>query len=398
MRPSPSFLSAAKRSAHHGILAAAFLCTGAVPTAISPTACAQAPAVTAIAGTWQGTLHAGRDLRTVLKITRAPDGTLKSEFYSIDQGGQPIPVKTTTFTSGELKAYVEVIDGTFTGKLSADGNTIDGQWVQGDHPSPLTFTRATPATAWTIPEPPPRVAPMKADADPSFEVATIKPSKPDAQGKGIGGPPGRFMMKNTTLDDMLMFAYRLHTKQIVGGPEWLGTEKFDVEARPDTPGEANETQNRTMVRKMLVSRFNLKFHDEKRDLSAFVLSVARGGPKLEKSEDPPDQNSAFYFRGLGDLIFRNMNMTTFSSWLQTVLDRPVVDHTGLDSRYSGKLKWNPDESQFAIFGAPPHPSTAPDAPPPLGEAIQQQLGLKLEVDKVPVSVMVIDHVDKPSEN
>ena len=204
-------------------LATALVSATCTPWSAGLQACAQAPANIGIADTWQGTLQAGHDLRTVLKITKAPDGSLKSTFYSIDQGGEPIPVKSTTFVNGELKLIIEVLDGEFTGKLSPDGTTIKGDWQQGNHTLPLTLARATPETAWRIPEPPPKIVPMKADADPTFEVATIKPAKPDSQGKGFGGPPGRFMTRNTTLDDLLMFAYDLHTKQILGGPD-LGRE------------------------------------------------------------------------------------------------------------------------------------------------------------------------------
>ncbi len=379
-------------------LAAALFPGTCTPWSTGPQACAQAPANNGIADTWQGTLHADHDLRTVMKITKAPDGSLKSTFYSIDQDGEPIPVKSTTFVNGELKLIVEVLDGEFTGKLSPDGATIKGMWQQENHPLPLTLVRATPETAWRIPEPPPKVVPMRADADPTFEVATIKPAKPDEQGKGLGGPPGRFMTRNTTLNDLLMFAYNLHTKQVLGGPDWLGTEKFDIEAKPDIPGAASEKQNRRMMQKLLVARFGLKFHNDKRDMSAFVLTVAKGGPKLEKSEDDPNGSPAFFFRDLGNLVFRNITMPGFASWMQTVLDRPVVDHTNLDGRYQGTLKWNPDETQFAVFGTPPHPSTAPDAPPPLVTAIQQQIGLKLDAEKTPVNVMVVDHVEQPSEN
>ena len=349
-------------------------------------------------GTWQGTLHAERDLRTVIKIVKQPNGSYQSSFFSIDQGGQPIPVKQTTLDSSDVRLIVEVIDGVFTGKLSPDGGTIAGEWKQGDHSLPLTFVRATPATAWTIPEPPPHVEPMRADADPSFEVATIKVSDPNAPGKGFGGPPGRFNTRNTTLADLIMFAYGVHTKQIAGGPDWLGTQKFDIEAKPDTPGAASEKQNQVMMQKLLASRFGLSFHREKRDLAAFVLSVAKSGSKLEKSEESPDTSSSFFFRGLGNLVFRNITMPGFASWMQTVLDRPVVDHTQLSGRFQGILKWNPDETQFAIFGPPPHPSTAPDAPPDLYHAIQEQIGLRLTPERTAVDVIVIDHVTKPTEN
>lgn len=364
----------------------------------APAACAQAANAKGIDDSWQGTLHAGKDLRTVVKIAKAPDGTLHTVFYSIDQGGQPIPVKTTTFQGGELRLLVEAIDGTFVGKLSGDNNTITGEWKQGDKPLPLILIRATPDIAWAIPEPPPRVPPMDPKADPSFEVATIKLSEPNSPGKGFGGPPGKFQTRNTTLNDLMMFAYQIQIKQIIGAPGWAESEKFDIIGKQDIPGQASEQQTRGMMQKLLVARFSLKFHKEKRELSAYVLSVAKNGPRLEKSEADATVPSAFFFRQLGNLTFRNITMDGFAQWMQTVLDRPVVNRTDLPGRFDGNLKWNPDETQFAVFGVKVVPSDAPDAPPDLYMAIQEQIGLRLDSAKPSVDVLVIDHVEKPSEN
>ena len=393
------------RSAFGGFVRGCTLCVAgalcvsvaAVPAWAFPGQAAAA-AKTNIDDTWQGTLHAQKELRSVLKITKGPDGALKSIFYSIDQGGQPLPVKTTTFAGGELKLGIDIIDGTFVGKMSPDGTSITGEWKQGEKALPLILLRATPETAWAIPEPPKKLPPMAADADPSFEIATIKLTPADFKGKGFGGPPGSFMTRGTTLDDLIMFAYRVHTKQILAAPDWADGERFDITAKADTPGAPSEKQTQLMMRKLLTARFGLKYHEDKKDMSAFVLTVAKGGPKLDKSSDDANSPSGFGFRALGNLTFRNITMPNFASWLQTVLDRPVVDHTQLEGRFEGTLKWNPDETQFAIFGPPPHPSTAPDAPPDLYKAIQEQIGLKLDAAKTPVSVMVLDHVEKPSEN
>lgn len=380
------------------------ICVGLLALPVAVTLCApvlRAQAVatkTNIDDTWQGTLHVQRDLRVVMKITKAPDGKLTALFYSIDQGGQPLPVKTATFGGGVLTLGVEIIDGGYTAKLSPDGTTLTGEWKQGDKTNPLILLRATPETAWTIPEPPKRLPPMAADADPGYEIATIKMSPPDQKGKGFGGPPGQFLTRNTTVNDLMMYAYKVHTKQIASGPTWMDSEKFDIQAKFDTPGQPSDAQSRRMMQKLLVSRFGLKFHEEKREIAALVLTVAKGGPKLEKSTEDEHAQTGFGFPQLGHLVFRNITMPDFASWMQTVLDRPVVDHTQLEGRFEGKLVWNPDETQFAVFGPPPAPSTAPDAPPPLYRAIQEQIGLKLDPQKTAVTVMVVDHVEKPSDN
>ncbi len=147
---------------------------------------AQTPAQD-ITGTWQGTLQAGQSLRTVLKITKGDGGALKATFYSIDQGGQGIPVTSITLQGSTLKYSIMMLDGNYDGKMGPDGTTITGTWTQGGHSMPLNLTRATEQSAWVIPTPPPPLKPMAADASPEFEVATIKPSKPDQPGKGFQG-------------------------------------------------------------------------------------------------------------------------------------------------------------------------------------------------------------------
>ena len=353
-----------------------------------------------IEDTWQGTLHAGRDLRTVVKISKAPDGALKAVFYSIDQNPQPLPVKTTTFQDGELRLGIEEIDGTYIGKMSADGSTITGEWKQGDRPLPLILARATPDTAWAIPEPPKPMPPMAADAKPTWDVATIKPAPPDEKGKGFGGPPRHFRTGNTTLNDLIMFAYDVNSKQIAGGPAWMETDKFDIiTGEPDLPDSPNQKQVKAMLRNLMEQRFGMKFHTEKRDMQAYVLSVAKSGPKMVKNESGDHQGSSFYFTKLGNLIFRDDTMDDFCSGMQgAVFDRPVVNHTGLEGYWNGTLKWTPDETQFTVFNAKIVPNDAADAPPPIFTAIQEQIGLKLEAQKTAVSVMVLDHVEKPSEN
>jgi hypothetical protein len=109
-------------------------------------------------GTWQGSLQGpqGPALRIVVKVTRAPDESLKAVFYSIDQGGTPLNSSSATQQGSTVKIALPAIGGTYEGKLSADGNSIAGAWSQGPAPAPLNLTRATPETAWVIPEPPRR--------------------------------------------------------------------------------------------------------------------------------------------------------------------------------------------------------------------------------------------------
>jgi uncharacterized protein (TIGR03435 family) len=371
----------------------------------SAQATAQKPAANPkeIADTWQGTLHAGKDLRLVAKITKADGGGYKAVFYSIDQGGQPFPVDSITVDGSTVKMSIKAIGGTFEGKLSGDGKTIDGNWSQGPNPLALTLARATPETEWTIPAAAPPVPPMAADANPSLDVATIKPSDPSKQGKGFGFRGTHFITFNTNLNDLIAFAYGLHSKQIIGAPAWFGTDLYDIDGVPDAAGRPNLKQMGIMVQKLLADRCQLKFHHETKELSVYAISLASGGPKMTKTTSGANDQQGFGFRGLGDLIVRNMSMVDFASWMQSgVMDKPVVDQTGLKDRYDFQLKWTPDDSQFAQFrGAvnmTPPATTDPNAPPSLYTASQEQLGLKFEATKAPDDVIVIDHVEKPSAN
>jgi uncharacterized protein (TIGR03435 family) len=355
-----------------------------------------------IADTWQGTLHAGKDLRTVVKISKADGGGYKALFYSIDQGGDPLPVTKITLDGTTVKMSLTAIGGNYEGKLSPDGKTINGNWSQGPTPLPLNLTRATPETEWTIPPPTPKLPPMDANASPSFEVATVKPSKPDEPVKAFIVRGNRFQTINVTLDEMISFAYRIHAKQIVGAPAWAGTDKFDVDGKPDGEGAPSDTQWRGMMQKLIADRFKFTFHRDKKELSVYVLSVAKGGPKLTKSDGDPNGLPGLFFRGkLGDLGVRNATMGDFTSMILqgAVLDRPVLDQTAITGRYDFTLLWTPDDSQFSGMGAKiPPPTDNAAAPPNLYTAIQEQIGLKLDATQAPAEVFIVDHVEKPSAN
>jgi uncharacterized protein (TIGR03435 family) len=243
---------------------------------------------------------------------------------------------------------------------------------------------------------------MAANANPSFEVATIKPSKPDDQRKAFLVQGRRFKIINQPLTAILSFAYDVQAKQLIGLPPWADTDKYDIDAEPDGEGAPSGKQWKAMLQKLVAERFKLTFHQEKKELSVYVLSVAKGGPKLTKSEGDPNGLPGLFFRGkLGDLGVRNANMGDFTGLMQeAVLDRPVLDQTGITGRYDFTLVWTPDDSQFAGMGVKIPPPAADDgkAAPNLYTAIQEQIGLKLEATKAPADVMVVDHVEQPSAN
>jgi len=242
---------------------------------------------------------------------------------------------------------------------------------------------------------------MAADADPSFEVATLKPSLPDGSGKYLRVAGRRYVTHNTSLADLIEVAYGMHPRQIVNAPEWVSSDRFDLVGVPDAAGEPNAAQWLLMMQKMMADRFKLVFHHEKREISAYVLVVAKNGPKgLTKSDSNSQLPSGLEFiPGSGGLLLpaRNTAIGQFAQMMQqVVLDRPVIDKTGISGRFDFQLTFTPDESEFN--GHPPSLPPQTNSSPGLFEALQQQMGLKLTAEKMMADVLVIDHVEKPSAN
>lgn len=342
-----------------------------------------------IAATWQGILRTERDLHFVFKITKTNTATLHATFYNIDAAPAGIPAISTTLNGSQLK--LELPFATYAGTVAPDGNSITGSWTQGQNSLPLRLDRATDETAWTIPQPPPRMKPMAADRNPSFEVATIKPSRPDEHGPRYDFRSRRFSVVHASLTDLLKFSYGLQQSQIAKVPDWANSEAFDISAEPDGEGEPSIKQWESMVKKMIADRLQLKLHFEKQQQNVYLLTVAKTGPKLTRSQSDPDSPGGMGFGPPGSFGATNATTAEIADALgQGVLNRPVVDQTGLAGRFDLRLKWAPDEPAAATEG--------PDAPPEFFTAIQEQLGLKVTSAKAPVDVLVIDQVEKPSAN
>ena len=240
---------------------------------------------------------------------------------------------------------------------------------------------------------------MAADANPAFEVATIKLSKPDEHGPRFWFEPRRFSVIHTSVSNLVKFAYGLQQRQLAGVPDWVSSENYDISAVPDGEGEPSIKQWRSMVKKLLADRFQLKCHYEKRELTVYALTVAKTGPKMNRSQGDPGMVAGLGFGPAGSFGATNATMADFSEAMgQAVLDRPVVDQTGLTGRFDFRLTWTADETQFGAVGGYKPAAENPDAPPDLFTAIQQELGLKLESTKAAVDVLVIDHIEKPSAN
>jgi uncharacterized protein (TIGR03435 family) len=273
---------------------------------------------------------------------------------------------------------------------------------------------------------------IKADGV-KFEVASIKPGKPgDMRMFMRFQPGGRLVVTNMPIKAFMTFAYNVQQFQISGEPKWFDSERYDIEAKPDSakaakldklPKEQRGDEIRHMMQALLAERFHLSLHRQTKDLPVYALVVAKGGPKLQKSTFvPPDKPGALpppkpggpppkgslFMQGPGQVTSTGSELPMLVNILSHAVNRIVIDKTGLTGRYDFTLKWTPDQPSPQAFGAGQRPGPGPmgnDAPPPpdpngpsLFTALQEQLGLKLESQKGPVEILVIDHVEKPSEN
>jgi uncharacterized protein (TIGR03435 family) len=365
-----------------------------------------------IAGDWQGTLEfptsPGRPsakYRLVLRIAKAPNGAWTALNYSIDQSPTPMQTSGVSLEGSTFRFSIPSLHGTYEGNVSADGRSMHGAWTQGAA-LPLDFVRATIETAWDIPAPPAPPKPMAADADPSFAVATLKPSNPNtpsSQTKIIRVIGRQYVTQNTSLADLIEVAYGVHPSQIKG-PSWMAEDKFDLVGVPDVEGQPSGRQWLTMVQKLLAERFKLAFHRGKDNLPVYYLLVGKGGLKnttASESTSPFPSGLEFIPSAEGlSLPAKNTAMGQFAQMLQqVVLDRPVIDKTGLAGRFDFVFTFTPDESEFN--GHPPRlppPTSATNSSPGLFDAIQQQLGLKLTPKTAPADVLIIDHAETPSAN
>jgi uncharacterized protein (TIGR03435 family) len=262
-----------------------------------------------------------------------------------------------------------------------------------------------------------------------YEAVTIKPSKgpgPDAK-IGMWPAPDGFTAWFVTPQQMISTAYGYGTQRfrISGGPAWLSTERFDIEAKMDAatadalaklnPGQRVLAQQK-MLQTLLADRFKLTVHREARELLIYDLVVAKSGAKLQAAK-PGDtyadgiKNPDGSLGGPGDMsggVFdgwitaQAVTIANLAGELTQMLGHPVTDKTGLMGAYDFKLRFTPDDRLQAPGGAAPIerpalPSSDSDEPS-LFAAIQEQLGLKLEAGKGPVEIIVIDHVERPSGN
>ena len=231
---------------------------------------------------------------------------------------------------------------------------------------------------------------------PSFEVATVKRTDPNFPGTVVGGFRfGRFSAQGFTLKGLIAYAYNLDNRQIVGGPKWSDSEKYDVVGKPEKTGPLNPEVGKLMLQRLLSERFQLKIHRDTREMPVYVMTVAAGGLKMKpRSEGDGGAPGGMPIEG-ARIPGRNTTIQFLAYGLQQLLDRPVLDETGVSGGFDFDLSWRPDPTQFQGRGDQV-PSNPDD--PDLFTALKQQLGLKLEPQKAPAPVIVVDSAEKPSDN
>jgi uncharacterized protein (TIGR03435 family) len=242
-----------------------------------------------------------------------------------------------------------------------------------------------------------------------FEVASVKlHTLDDRRTMMVAQPGGRFVAANISLKLLIRTTFQIQDDQIVGGPGWLATDGFDIEAKAPA-GRESLTELQGLLRALLADRFKLVTHMEKRELPVFALERARrdGGigsglrptdcPELSVDINKPVPCATIQ-NGLGLLTLRGAPLDQFTPWLSTYVSRVVVNRTGLEGRFDIELKWTPEPGGPApVGGAAQTPPSDPNAIS-IFTALQEQLGLKLESTKDLVDVLIIDSVEHPTPN
>ncbi len=261
----------------------------------------------------------------------------------------------------------------------------------------------------------PPIPAQSTEARPKFEVASVKPSNSDDRRPMFQGQPdGRLHVANFTLKMLIRNAYGIKLFQISDLPDWAGSDLYDIDAKP--PVSAKRNQINPMLQSLLAERFHLVIRRDTSEMRVYMLVASKDGPKFKESNESDPSIIDLAARGMplsprppvavirrGLLHAQETTMTTVAGLLSEILGRMVVDKTGLKAKYDLKVIWQPDENQIANFdqmrvaegmGAP--------APDPLGPslftALEEQLGLKLESDKAPVEMLVVERIERPSAN
>jgi uncharacterized protein (TIGR03435 family) len=225
---------------------------------------------------------------------------------------------------------------------------------------------------------------------PSFEVASIKPFDRIGQvGHGsINVSGSRITMTGYTLSALILYAYDMRNYQTSGGPNWIASDAYTIAAKAEGDTAPETAEIRKMLQRLLAERFGLRLHRETKEVRLYLLVPAKTGPKLT----PSTVRRTTMQMGLGHLMMAKVTTAQMAAMLSSVVRRPVLDQTGIAGEFDFALD-SPDINMASM----PQPQDELSGPS-IFTAIQEQLGLKLELSKGPIETLVIDHAEKPLEN
>jgi uncharacterized protein (TIGR03435 family) len=243
---------------------------------------------------------------------------------------------------------------------------------------------------------------------PVYDIVSIHPHNALDDNTSINTRPGNFAATNATLKQLISFAFGIREDLLSGLPGWADSAHFDVTAKvsnfdPSAFKNLTREQREGMLRPMLTDRFQVKAHTEIKTLAVFNLVLTKDGPKFKQNPPPindPDHPHPKTQQGRGNITINNNDLTATAVPLSSIaemlagqLNHTVIDKTGLTGDYDLKLKWTSDEDSNKAAD-----NGIADRPPDLFTALQEQLGLKLDAAKGPVTTLVVDHAEKPSPN
>jgi len=224
----------------------------------------------------------------------------------------------------------------------------------------------------------------RAQTSPVFEVASIHPNLSGSDGSVIDLPEsGRLRVTNATLKTLIRFAYLIQNDQIVGGPKWLDSDRYDIEAKTARP--ISESQEPALMQNLLADRFRLRVHRERRELTVYDLMQAKSGPLFKESTSASSSIHTNRGPGKSRISVTRITLDQVAGMVGKQMGRIIQNKTGLRGYYDLTLEWDPDQ-------------TADSTVPSIFSALQEQLGLRLESQKGMVDVLAIDSAEKASKN
>ncbi|MBV8731821.1 MAG: TIGR03435 family protein [Acidobacteriia bacterium] len=282
---------------------------------------------------------------------------------------------------------------------------------------------AVPVTLGTL-NAPALQAQSSTTAQAKFEVVSVRVDKNSSSGPAVRMTPGRLNAENLTVRGLISIAYKVRRSQISGGPGWINTEKYSIDAKTD--GNNGADLMLLMLQSVLDERFHFRFHHETKEGALYELTIGKGGSKMGEATCVPfdpnnlpkqatlsDQERRRQCGGIsrraGELDGDGMSLEdatgpafqSLAGQLSLILERPVINRTGLTGRFDIHLRWNPEQETTSLQNDPGNltqPLAVDSSGPSLFTALQEQLGLKLTPSKGPVDFLVIDQIERPSDN